>query len=151
MNYHEGVTFNNHIWEIKSQAQVDRMKTSNGLNCKSRRYMFTNHHVQSQYSPMVISDNNSSAGCPERGMKSRIRVDFQTVFVQGSPPLIPNRAPKKLHLCHIQFRKHASKSSLGQVMCRSTQIPVTEGQSQKMCSKVSIAAKHQSIVVGCTD
>ncbi|KAK5811712.1 hypothetical protein PVK06_027073 [Gossypium arboreum] len=74
--------------------------------------MFTNHHVQSQYSPMVISDNNSSAGCPERGMKSRIKVDFQTVFVQGSPPLIPNRAPKKLHLCHIQFRKMGSSDEV---------------------------------------
>ncbi|MBA0754184.1 hypothetical protein Gogos_021770, partial [Gossypium gossypioides] len=62
MKYHKGVAFNNHIWEIKSHAQVDRMKTSSGLNCKSRR---------------------------------------------------------------------------------STQIPTTKGQSQKMCSKVSTAAKYR--------
>ncbi|TYJ22107.1 hypothetical protein E1A91_A08G105000v1 [Gossypium mustelinum] len=63
-----------------------------------------------------MASTAKAEGCPERGMKSRIRVDFQTVFVQGSPPLIPNRASKKLYLCHIQFRKvHPDTSNGGTV------------------------------------
>ncbi|KAL1086238.1 hypothetical protein V6Z11_D08G103900 [Gossypium hirsutum] len=81
-----------------------------------------------------MASTAKAEGCPERGMKSRIKVDFQTASIRGSPPLSPNRVPKKFHLCHIQFQK---------VMCKSTQIPTMEGQSQKMCSKVSTAAKYR--------
>ncbi|TYH77235.1 hypothetical protein ES332_D04G139200v1 [Gossypium tomentosum] len=52
-------------------------------------------------------------------MKSRIKVYLQIASIRRPPPLRPNQTP------------------------RSTQILALEGQSWKMCSRVSVAAKHQ--------
>ncbi|KAA3470630.1 hypothetical protein EPI10_016320 [Gossypium australe] len=115
MKYHEGVAFNNHIWEIKSQAQVDRMKTSSGLNYKNRRqHPFGGRH---RSAPIGRPRSFTYATSNSR------RVKLNNV----KQPILQECLRKLTRPGYVQVHPDTSNG----------------GTVTEMCSKVSTAAKHR--------